>query len=241
MTRNEATKCSPWFPTLGPPVGSALPSPGSSETSSPASTVLWRCATPCAPLAALRCLRLAIPCGVPGVSLPAVQDTKPRAWGSQSGPHVRTFPQGGKQGLPGSRTTHCPFALFFDPGRTEHARPLRRVSMAPAMSTTKAPTIFQLSRLNRTASGLAVYASSRALPHATQNSLPAAGQALPDGLGYPQGCYERFLMLLILLSRAFLAQGHTGLFCASSVCPAGLWFLSFRVLRLFRPCARILL
>ena len=53
----------------------------------------------------------------------------------------------------------CPYALFFDPGRTEHVRPLRRVDMAPAMSTAKAPTKFELSRLNRTASGLAVYAS----------------------------------------------------------------------------------
>src|SRR5260370_3431880 len=122
------------------------------------------------------------------------------------------MPEGGQQGLLGSRTTHCPFALFFDHGRTDHARPSRRVGMAPAMTTTKAPTRSQLSRLNRTASGLAVYASSRALPHATQNSLPAAGQALPDGIGYPQGCYERFLMLLILPSRAFLAQGH-------AVCP----------------------
>jgi hypothetical protein len=132
--------CSPWFRAPGPLECSALPFPGSSEASSPASTVLWRCPTPCAPLAALRCLRLAIPCGVPVVSLPAVQNTKPRAWGSFSGPHFRTWPQGGNQGLPGSRTTHCPFALFSDPGRTEHARPSRRVGMAPAMTTTKAPT-----------------------------------------------------------------------------------------------------
>jgi hypothetical protein len=69
----------------------------------------------------------------------------------------------------------------------------------------------QLSRLNRTASGLAVYASSGVLPRKTQNSLPAAGQALPDGIGYPQGCYERFLTLVILLCRACLAQGHPGL------------------------------
>ena len=48
--------------------------------------------------------------------------------------------QGDKQGLPGSRTTRYPYALFFDPGRTEHVRPLRRVDMAPAMSTAKAPT-----------------------------------------------------------------------------------------------------
>jgi len=67
VTRNKASECFPWFPPLGPPVGSALPSPGSSEASSPASTVLWPCATPGAPLAALRCRRLAIPCAVPVV------------------------------------------------------------------------------------------------------------------------------------------------------------------------------
>jgi len=49
-----------------------------------------------------------------------------------------------------------------------------------------------ISGLNRTASTLAVYASSGASRHATQDSLPAAGQALPDGIGYPQGSYERF-------------------------------------------------
>src|SRR6516162_9626485 len=67
------------------------------------------------------------------------------------------------QDLPGSWGTPCPYALFFDPGRTEHARPLRRVGMAPAMTTAKAPARFQLSRLNRTALGLAVYASPRAV------------------------------------------------------------------------------
>ncbi len=100
MTRNEAAKCSPWCPPLGPPVGSALPSPGSAEVRSPASTVLWRCATPCAPLAALRCLRLAIPCGAPVVSLPAVQDARPRAWGSSSGPHNRKVAAGRQSGPP---------------------------------------------------------------------------------------------------------------------------------------------
>ncbi len=40
----------------------------------------------------------------------------------------------------------------------------------------------QLSKLNHMAFGLAVYASSRSLPRATQDSLPAVGQTLPDGL-----------------------------------------------------------
>ena len=40
-------------------------------------------------------------------------------------------------------------------------------------------------------------------PSTTQDSLPAAGQALPGGIGYPQGSNERFLSSsLVLLSQA---------------------------------------
>jgi hypothetical protein len=77
----------------------------------------------------------------------------------------------------------------------------------------------QLSRLNRTALGLAVYASSGALPRKTQNSLPAASQALPDGLGYPQGCYERFPTVVVLLSRAFPGARTYRVLLSNSVCP----------------------
>jgi len=49
-----------------------------------------------------------------------------------------------------------------------------------------------ISGLNGTALALAVYASSGGSPHQTQDSLPVAGQALPDGIDYPQGPYERF-------------------------------------------------
>jgi len=49
-------------------------------------------------------------------------------------------------------------ALFFDPGGTEHARPSRRVGAAPAFDKTEGSR-GQLSRLNRTAWALAVYAS----------------------------------------------------------------------------------
>jgi len=48
-------------------------------------------------------------------------------------------------------------------------------------------------------------------PDTTQDSLPAAGQALPDGLDYPQGSSKRFqthIMCVILLFQAFVAQGH---------------------------------
>jgi hypothetical protein len=43
----------------------------------------------------------------------------------------------------------------------------------------------------------------------TQNSLPGAGQALPDGLGYPLGLDERFPSCFLHpfpLSQAFLTQ-----------------------------------
>ena len=48
-------------------------------------------------------------------------------------------------------------------------------------------------------------------PPTTQDSLPVAGSALPDGLEYPQGSDERFqthVMFVILLSHAFVAQGQ---------------------------------
>lgn len=53
--------------------------------------------------------------------------------------------------------------------------------MAPGPRMAKAPAK-GLSTLNSMAFGLAVYASQYGLPRPTQNSLPAAGQALPDGL-----------------------------------------------------------
>ncbi len=48
------------------------------------------------------------------------------------------------------------------------------------------------SGLNRTAFDLAVYASQGKSPNPTQDSLLAAGPALPGGIGYPQGSNERF-------------------------------------------------
>ena len=49
-------------------------------------------------------------------------------------------------------------------------------------------------------------------PPPRKTRFPAAGPALPDGIGYPQGFNERFHIEMILLSRAFVAQGR-GQFC----------------------------
>jgi hypothetical protein len=64
-------------------------------------------------------------------------------------------------------------------------------SAAPADSKTRAPTR-KLSRLNHTASALAVYASPGLLPPPTQDSLRLPARLYRTGFE-PAGSYERFL------------------------------------------------
>ena len=62
---------------------------------------------------------------------------------------------------------------------------------------------------NSMAFGLAVYASPSSLPPPTQDSLPAAGQALPDGLStrkVPTKGFKVASLHLIPLSRALLVR-----------------------------------
>src|SRR6202789_2075408 len=73
---------------------------------------------------------------------------------------------------------------------------------APATDQDEGSRQLVISGLNHRAFDLAVYASQWRSPAPTQDSLPAAGPALPDGIGYPQGFNERFHIEMILLSRA---------------------------------------
>ena len=82
---------------------------------------------------------------------------------------------------------------------------------APAMTKTRAHDK-EISGLNHTAFDLAVYASQWRSPAPTQDSLPAAGPALPDGIGYPQGFNERFPS-----SRLFLLPTGFGLGARTSL------------------------
>ena len=69
-----------------------------------------------------------------------------------------------------------------------------------------------LSTLDSMAFGLAVYASPRSLPSPTQDSLPAAGQALPDGTSTREAPTKGFKVVslhLILLSQALLGAMFT--------------------------------
>jgi hypothetical protein len=98
--------------------------------------------------------------------------------------------------------------------------------VAPALRTTKAPTIRTISRLNSMAFGLAVYASRCRLPFIAQDSLPGAGQALLDGLLPARPQYKvsnHSIFLLIQASWRNLGRPYSGstfVLLASYSCPA---------------------
>ena len=166
---------------------------------------------PDALVAALRFLRLAIP-PLASVFVSPLQPDAGRGPGALSLAAPRQWLRTGDARIsqvPGEPC--CAYALFSDPGRTAVTRPLQCSGMAPAMATAKAPTIRHfrgsIARLGHSLSTL------RRASHlaATQDSFSGAGQALPDGIGYPQGSDERFpscFLHLFPLSQAFLTQCH---------------------------------
>src|SRR5215210_2357515 len=78
-------------------------------------------------------------------------------------------------------TPRVPWPCSPTPAGPDTPGPLRRAGAAPAFDKSKGSRD-DLSRLNRTAWALAVYASQWESPPPTQDSLPAAGQALPGGI-----------------------------------------------------------
>jgi len=91
------------------------------------------------------------------------------------------------------REPQCAFALLLDPGRTLTPGRYRDARMLlPHCRRRKLTTRVLISGLNHTAFAPAVYASCRGCPTTTQDSLPAGGQPLPDGIDYPLGSDERF-------------------------------------------------
>jgi hypothetical protein len=86
------------------------------------------------------------------------------------------------------------FARFSDPGVTRHADGTQGRSCParpPRLTKTRAHHE-EISGLNRTAFDRAVYASPWRLPATAPDALPAAGPALRDGIGDPQGSDKRF-------------------------------------------------
>ena len=137
---------------------------------------------PAARPAALRCLRLAVPRSHSFVSLPRRTSAPPRAWSWSPGISGRDFAEETTGSPKFLGNPDCPFALFIDPGRTAGTRPLRCRDAASwyVNSDGSREEVFRrsIARLSDSLSTL----RSAGHPATTQDSLPAAGQALPGGL-----------------------------------------------------------
>ena len=104
-------------------------------------------------LAALRCLRLAIPLLDPMI--------RPRQLGTgvgQPGSH-RRFDDGNDRVSQVPEHPSCPFALILAPGWTENARPLQRLRHGPRLCQQRRLPQTKISGLDHTALGVTVYAS----------------------------------------------------------------------------------
>lgn len=113
--------------------------------------------------------------------VPIGPERRPWARGSSSGPHCRTGCARRRPGPPRFlENPLVPMPCSSTPAGPRASGKLRCLGVAPAMSTTKAPTTKNLSGLNRTALGLAVYASSDGLP--TSDARLASG-CLPGSTG----------------------------------------------------------
>ncbi len=155
---------------------------------------------PSVPFAALRCLRLAIPALRPGL-LPAASMRR-RGPGELDVPVPEPELCGDDRvsQVPGEPS--CAFALLFDPGRTDRTRPVAVCRRGPRFHKSEDSRERFRGSITRPGHSLSTL-RREGHPSTTQDSLPAAGQALPDGFRYPQGSDERFrVSSLFLLSQA---------------------------------------
>ena len=153
-------------------------------SSSPASAVLSRRYDFLSPIPPhFVFLRLAVPrdhaCFAPGVTTcdnggPGVGHPVPPAGNYRGDDRISHVP-----GEP--RLCFCP---ALRPRRTDHIRPLRCGGAAPILTTREATAMNFRGSMTRLWHWLSTLCRV-GLPTATQDSLPAAGQALPDGLDYP--------------------------------------------------------
>ena len=139
-------------------------------------------------------------------SLPPAWSATPRAGGFRDSAPVTPVRILGwrRQGLPGSwgtRMRACP-ALRPRRDRKRQAIAASRCGLPPPKRRRLPPTGYFRGSITRPTNSLSTL---RRVDHstATQDSLPAAGQTLPGGIGYPLGSNERFQPLhRFLLSQA---------------------------------------
>jgi hypothetical protein len=158
---------------------------------------------PAVRFAALRCLRWAIP------PLRPIRSHRPgRAAGGTgswySGSRAGNVSGNGRVSQVPERPS-CPRALFLDPGRTENAKPWRRLGTAPACVNNggSRERRFRGSIARHRDSLSTLRSGGRPPPRKTRFRLLA--RLCRAGFVNPQGCSERFQSSsLFLLSRAYL-------------------------------------
>ena len=205
----------------GPTTRHALPSSGSRRCGSPGSQVLWRAPTPRRPSR-----RTSLPSLGDTIGATFVRTRQPRLRGQRiilelvSRCSIRPV-RWKRRGLPSSRETLLIIRPVLRP-RRDRAGPLGPgltcSTWPPHLTTTKAHHILcfrgSIARLLISLSTL----RRGGYPSATQDSLPAAGPALPDGIGYPQGSDERFRAISCPPLPSFLAQCHPISWGFSALC-----------------------
>lgn len=204
FTPRYAIRCRPinrvlrlGVPALLPDRGSVtrppFPPPGPPMASSPTSPVLWRTPTPAIPSHRTLVLARRYP-RASGLSL------LPRPDADEAGPEFlvryssdRPSERGRAAGLSGSWGTLVCVRPVLGPRQDRYTRPSTVYRRGPsARSDGGLAARGLISGLDRTAFTRVVYASPAKSPGPTQDSLLAAGQALPGGIGHPQGSDERF-------------------------------------------------
>ena len=103
--------------------------------------------------------------------------------------------------------------MFFDPGRPA-PQTMRDARVAPAMGKTKAPTTKDFRGSIAWLSGWLSTYHGVGFPSATQDSLPAAGQALPDGLFTRRVPPKGFQVSLPYILSSFPKLLHKPILCA---------------------------
>jgi hypothetical protein len=141
----------------------------------------------------------------------------PRSWVSHRGPGSCRFrsPVRNHDGNVGvSQVPWKPWwslSVLFDPGRIRQAEwtMSELPDTAPACVHDEGSTRLVFSGLNHTTFDRAVYASQGGSPHRHARLASGSWSGSTRRDSYPQGFSERFSSSsLVLLSRAFLTQGH---------------------------------
>jgi hypothetical protein len=165
--------------------------------------------TSCAPLAALRCLRLAIPCAADCVFAPGGPGRPTAGQGFKTGPHCRLLVR-----MEAFRTSQvpgepsCSYAVFSDPGRTDASGAWTSSARPPLCPQRRLPRqpFFRGSMARLWNSLCTLRAVDCSAKHATLAS--GCWPALPGGIGCPQSSMKGFSV--VSLHRFPLSQALPG-------------------------------